>query len=95
MTDFDTLTPCGECCTGCDKKLRGDCPGCLAAEGRVPEWKESGACRIFSCVREHNAPFCGACDRFPCEKLPGMMPWNENIIEHLAALRREYFGLEK
>ena len=33
MTDYSTLTACGECCLGCSKKLNGSCPGCIEAEG--------------------------------------------------------------
>ena len=42
MTDFSTITACGECCVGCSKKIAGDCPGCIEADGRVPEWEGSG-----------------------------------------------------
>ncbi len=37
MTDFTTITACGECCVGCSKKKDGSCPGCIEADGRVPE----------------------------------------------------------
>ena len=30
------------------------------------------------------------CDAFPCEKLPQMIPWNPNIVNHLSELRDEY-----
>ena len=43
MTDFTTITACGECCVGCSKKIEGSCPGCIEADGRVPEWAESVA----------------------------------------------------
>ena len=90
MTDFSTLTACGECCVGCSKKLNGSCPGCIEADGRVPEWAESGRCKIHACARDHGVQFCGLCELFPCEKLPAMIPWNADIIDHLSALRDEY-----
>ena len=34
---FLTLTACGEDCTGCKKRLDGLCPGCIEADGYVPE----------------------------------------------------------
>lgn len=37
MTDFTTITACGECCVGCSKKIEGSCPGCIEADGCVPE----------------------------------------------------------
>ena len=42
MTDFSTITACDECCAGYPKKLDGRCPGCIEADGCVPEWAESG-----------------------------------------------------
>ena len=90
MTDFSTLTACGECCVGCSKKLNGSCPGCIEADGRVPEWAESGRCKIHACARDHGVQFCGLCELFPCEKLPAMIPWNADIIDHLSAIRDEY-----
>lgn len=90
MTDFSVITACGECCTGCEKKKKGICPGCIEADGCVPEWAQSGRCRIHACVREHGVQFCGLCAEFPCGKIPQLIPWNPRIIEHLGALRDEY-----
>ena len=97
MTDFSMITACGECCMGCSKKRAGDCPGCIEADGRVPEWEGSGRCKIHACCKEHNACFCGICSEFPCEKLPQMISWNPDIVQHLSSLRDEYIkqGLEK
>ncbi len=53
MTDFTTITACGECCVGCSKKIDGSCPGCIEADGRVPEWAGSGRCKVHACAREH------------------------------------------
>ena len=90
MTDFSTITACGECCTECPKKKDGRCPGCIEADGRVPEWSQSGRCRVHACTREHHVQFCGLCAEFPCEKLPSMISWNPNIVEHMTSLRDEY-----
>ena len=90
MTDFSRLTACGECCDRCAKKQNGSCPGCLEADGRVPEWAETGRCRVHACTREHRVPFCGLCTDFPCGKLPDLISWNPDIAEQMTALRNEY-----
>ena len=90
MIDFTTMTSCGECCIGCTKKEEGICPGCIEAEGKVPEWAESGICKVYACCKEHQTQFCGLCEEFPCEKLSQMIHWNPNIIDHLSTLRDEY-----
>lgn len=43
MIDFTTVTACGECCIGCEKKIDGICKGCIEADGYVPEWAGSGS----------------------------------------------------
>ena len=88
--DFSTVTACGECCTGCSKKLAGECPGCLEADGVVPEWAGSGRCKIHACAREHGVQFCGLCKAFPCSRIPDLIPWNPDIISHLMYMRDEY-----
>ena len=90
MTDFSGITACGECCAGCPKKADGRCPGCMEADGRVPEWAESGRCKVHACTRDHHVQFCGLCAEFPCAKLPSLISWNEDIVEHMTALRNEY-----
>ena len=90
MTDFSTITACGECCTGCRKKLDGRCPGCIEADGRVPEWAESGRCKVHACTRNHHVQFCGLCAEFPCAELPSLISWNPDIVERMTALRNEY-----
>ena len=88
--DFSAVTACGECCTGCSKKLAGECPGCLEADGAVPEWAGSGRCRIHACARDHGVQFCGLCEEFPCARIPDLIPWNPDIISHLMYMRDEY-----
>ncbi len=92
MTDFAKLTACGECCENCTKKQTGFCPGCIEADGHVPEWAESGQCRIHACVTRHHIPFCGLCECFPCRELPMLVPLNPEIVHHMAALRDEYLA---
>lgn len=87
--DFNTITACGECCTDCQKKKEGICKGCIEADGYVPEWAESGRCKVHECARKHNVPFCGLCDEFPCKQLPALIHWNPDIVEHLTMLARE------
>ena len=95
MTDFTTITACGECCTGCPKKLDGRCPGCIEADGRVPEWAESGRCKVHACTRDHGVQFCGLCAEFPCADLSSMIPWNPDVVEQMTALRNEYRRIVK
>ena len=90
MTDFSTITACGECCVGCPKKSDGRCPGCIEADGRVPEWAESGRCKVHTCAKDHHVQFCGLCAEFPCAKLPSLISWNPDIVEQMTALRNEY-----
>ena len=52
MTDFTTITACGECCVGCSKKKDGFCPGCIESDGRVPEWAGSGMCKVHASFEE-------------------------------------------
>ena len=91
MTDFSTITACGECCVGCPKKADGRCPGCMEADGRVPEWAESGRCKVHACAREHHVQFCGLCAEFPCAKLLSLISWNPDIVEKMTVLRNEYY----
>ena len=95
MTDFSTITACGECCAECPEKLDGRCPGCIEADGCVPEWAESGRCKVHACAKDHHVQFCGLCAEFPCAKLPSLVPWNADIVEQMTALRNEYGRIVK
>ena len=90
MTDFTTITACGESCVECEKKKDGRCPGCIEADGRVPEWADSGRCKVHTCTREHHVQFCGLCAEFPCNHLTSLIFWNKDILAHMTALRDEY-----
>lgn len=85
MIDFTRITPCGECCDGCKKRLEGQCSGCLESDGHCEEWAQSGICPVFACAREHGVPFCGLCPDFPCDYLP-MLRWRPNCVPELTAL---------
>lgn len=88
--DFATITACGECCTGCEKRRASKCKGCIEADGYVPEWADSGRCKVHQCARKHNVQFCGICQEFPCEQLTSIIHWNPNIVEHLYELAKKY-----
>lgn len=90
MTDFSIVTACGECCAECRKRSDGRCPGCIEADGYVPEWADSGRCRIHACAREHGVRFCGMCAEFPCSRIPSLVPWDPEFVVHMTALRDEY-----
>ncbi|MDE7327859.1 MAG: DUF3795 domain-containing protein [Lachnospiraceae bacterium] len=90
--DFSMITACGECCDRCRKKVDGFCPGCVEADGYVPEWAESKRCRVHACARNHKVQFCGICDEFPCPNLSSMIPWNSQIVKHLKDLAKQYHG---
>ncbi len=87
-----TLTACGECCTGCKKKLSGDCPGCIEADGYVPEWAQSGRCRIHACTRDHSVTFCGLCELFPCDRIGKMIHWVPDAADRMRTVLDEING---
>lgn len=88
--DFSTITACGESCANCPKKANGICKGCIEADGYVPEWADSGRCKVHACTRVHNVQFCGICENFPCQQLTSLIHWNPNIVEHLSRLAKQY-----
>lgn len=88
MLDFRNVTACGQCCNGCLKKEKGTCRGCIITDGVVPGKKER--CKIHECARNHGVQFCGQCSEFPCAELPKLVPWEPEIVEHMADLKREY-----
>lgn len=88
--DFSEITACGENCAGCEKRKSGVCAGCIAADGYVPEWAESGQCPIHACCRRHQVQFCGICPEFPCSALRELIHWNPDVVEHLQDLAENY-----
>lgn len=93
--DFSVITACGECCSGCRKKIDGICKGCIEADGYVPEWSESGRCKVHACTRDHGVRFCGLCSGFPCADLKNIIHWNPDIVEHMAELAKQFEQKEK
>lgn len=83
---FHGITACGENCTGCTKRAQGLCSGCRETDGHCQEWAGTGCCPIHACVSKQGVLFCGLCESFPCERLPGLLPWNPDAPAHLAAL---------
>ncbi len=88
--DFTTLTACGECCGGCSKKADGLCRGCIEMDGYVPEWAQSGRCKVHACARKHGVPFCGLCDEFPCGDIQNIIHWKSDVIQQMKALADGY-----
>ena len=86
---IEEITACGECCGGCAKHRNGVCPGCIEADGYVPEWTQSGRCRVHACAREYNAQFCGVCPAFPCGKMAEMIHWKQDVAEHMRSVARK------
>ena len=88
--DFTTVTACGECCVGCQKKADGLCEGCIESDGHCMEWAQSEGCPIHKCAREHGVWFCGLCEDFPCAWLPEKVSWNPNVVDDIAKLAEIY-----
>lgn len=86
--DFTTITACGECCVGCEKKQAGLCKGCIESGGNCEEWAGAKGCPIYKCAKEHKVQFCGLCAEFPCQWLKEKITWNPNAIEHLTELAK-------
>ena len=87
--DFSLITPCGECCVGCEKRTCGLCRGCLETGGHCEEWAQSGQCPTYACCKEHNVPFCGVCPEFPCDHLP-MLKWRPDCVRELTEQAEAY-----
>lgn len=89
MMDLTLVTPCGECCTGCQKRAAGRCRGCRETQGHCEEWAGSGVCPVYACAQAHGAIFCGLCSEFPCDHLP-MLRWRPDCVQELQALARTW-----
>ena len=88
--NFNNITPCGENCSGCEHKIKGDCKGCRETEGKcIKMW--SNGCEIFECCKKHKVHFCGLCNDFPCSWLSNKIShWNPKGIENLKYLKSKY-----
>lgn len=56
---------CGIDCSKCEYKEKVNCPGCIAAGGKM-FW---GNCELASCCMDKKLDHCGKCTDFPCELL--------------------------
>ncbi|MBQ7132290.1 MAG: DUF3795 domain-containing protein [Oscillospiraceae bacterium] len=88
--DFSAVTACGESCVKCKKKTEGLCKGCIETDGYIPEWAESGRCKVHACTRMHGVRFCGLCAEFPCAQLTEVIHWNPDITDHMKKLAQMY-----
>ena len=88
--EFNTITACGECCDGCNKKESGICKGCIESDGHCEEWTQSNGCPIHKCSKEHKVQFCGLCHEFPCDWLIKKVTWKSNIVAELTELAKLY-----
>ena len=90
MTDFSKITACGGCCEDCEHFKNEECSGCIATDGKcIHMWQgNNGACKVFSCCKNHGVSFCGLCKEFPCKWLEEWFnSWNKDGIANLAKLR--------
>lgn len=93
--DWQAVTACGECCTGCSKKKAGQCKGCIETDGHCEEWTHSVRCPIHTCAKKHRVQFCGLCEEFPCQWLLAKVTWKADLVEEhklLATLYQEDFA---
>ncbi len=93
--DFAEITACGESCAACAKRADGSCIGCLAADGKVPEWAESGECPVHACCKTHGARFCGMCSVFPCADLERMIHWVPDAVDKHRRLAEQYRAAQR
>ncbi|HPB87492.1 MAG TPA: DUF3795 domain-containing protein [Thermotogota bacterium] len=56
---------CGAYCGTCAWKDKTNCPGCLAAKGKM-FW---GTCEVARCALSKGNPHCGLCPEMPCVTL--------------------------
>jgi hypothetical protein len=65
--DTQLIGRCGAYCGSCEWKAKTNCPGCLAAKGRM-FW---GVCDVANCSIEKGFQHCGFCTEVPCASLQG------------------------
>jgi hypothetical protein len=63
--DPQLIGMCGAYCGTCEWKTRTNCPGCLAARGKM-FW---GICDVAQCAIEKGFQHCGFCSDVPCTTL--------------------------
>ena len=64
------IPPCGVDCAVCIGHLREKkkCPGCNSPDDNAKP-KHCVDCSIKNCPERGDAPFCGACPKFPCARM--------------------------
>jgi hypothetical protein len=65
--DKNMIAMCGAYCGGCEWIAKTNCPGCLAAKGKV-FW---GECQMAKCCLDKGFAHCGECPDLPCDVLQG------------------------
>jgi len=65
--DRQLIGMCGAYCGSCEWKAKVNCPGCLAAKGKM-FW---GDCSVAKCAIEKGFQHCGFCPDVPCATLQG------------------------
>jgi hypothetical protein len=63
--DMQLIGMCGAYCGACEWKTKTNCPGCLAAKGKM-FW---GICDVATCGIEKGLLHCGFCADVPCATL--------------------------
>ena len=63
--DMQLVGMCGAYCSTCEWKTKTNCPGCLAAKGKM-FW---GICDVAKCTIEKGFQHCGFCPDVPCATL--------------------------
>ncbi len=56
---------CGLICDECSYRVKFNCPGCVAAQGKL-FW---GECPVAHCSIDQKIGHCGQCKSFVCERL--------------------------
>jgi len=79
------IAVCGAYCGTCEWRPKTNCPGCLAAKGKM-FW---GVCGIARCAMAKGIAHCGLCPDMPCKELQNLSadPMHGDNGERLANLR--------
>lgn len=63
--DNNLKAMCGLECEKCSYREPNNCPGCVAAQGKM-YW---GECPVAVCCRDKELAHCAHCTKFPCKSL--------------------------
>jgi hypothetical protein len=83
--DRSLISMCGAYCGSCEWREKTNCPGRLAARGKM-FW---GVCDVAKCAIAKGIEHCGLCPNVPCAILQGFFddPEHGDNGERLANLR--------